>query len=390
MKVGSAPIVSIIAAAIALGCPARAAEEAMSADRISNTIILDESGVQNLRIETVEVEELDFETTVFAIGRIEEIPANRSVLSSRISGRAVKVTAFEGDRVEKGQVLVEVESRQPGNPPPTIPLRAAQSGLVIASHVRVGQPVEPDTEMLDVSDRSEMWAIAKIPEKEAATMELGTEARILVHAIGGEAIVAELTRFGIEADRKAGTVDGIFQISNPGEKLQPGMRAEFAIITGVRSEVMAVPRSAVQGDPAGRVVYVKDFDLPNTFVRAPVVLGEQNDEYVEVVNGLFPGDEVVTQGSYSLGFAGGGSISLKEALDAAHGHEHAEDGSELTEEKGATTEDPHAHDGHREMGGGRANTFLMVYAVLVTMFALGALQVIWSKRQASTEPSTDA
>jgi len=381
--------ISIAAAAvIPLSIAAQAAEEAMDSDRIANTIILDESGVQNLRIETVEVEERDFETTVFAIGRIEEIPANRSVLSSRISGRAVKVKVFEGDRVEVGQLLVEVESRQPGNPPPTIPLRAVQSGLVIASHVRVGQPIEPDAEMLDISDRSEMWAIAKIPEKEAATMEVGTQARIRVHAIGGEPIVAELTRFGIEADRKAGTVDGIFQIPNPGEKLQPGMRAEFAIITETREEVMAVPRTAVQGDPAGRVVYVKDFDLPNAFVRAPVVLGEQNDEFVEVVNGLFPGDEVVTQGSYSLGFAGGGSLSLKEALDAAHGHEHADDGSELTPEMVAAKEAERAAPSGS--GGGALNTYLMVYAGLMTLLAIGALQLLWGKRNVANAPATDA
>ena len=352
--------------ATALANPAISAEEAISPERAANTIILDESGVQNLRIEMVEVEEQDFETTVFAIGRIEEIPANRSVLSSRISGRAVKVNAFEGDRVEKGQVLVEVESRQPGDPP----------------------PVEPDAEMLDISDRSEMWAIAKIPEKEAATMEVGTRARILVHAIGGEPIVAELTRFGIEADRKAGTVDGIFQIPNPDEKLQPGMRAEFAIITAVRSEVMAVPRSAVQGDPAKRVVYVKDFDLPNAFVRAPVVLGEQNDEFVEVLSGLFPGDEVVTSGSYSLGFAGGGSISLKEALDAAHGHEHAEDGSELTAEQIAARDAEHSASA---AGGARQNhPILTIYAGLVSLLAIGALQLLWSRRNAGTAPTTDA
>ncbi|NJM37533.1 MAG: hypothetical protein HC845_06530 [Akkermansiaceae bacterium] len=64
-----------------------------------------------------------------------------------------------------------------------------------------------------------------------------------------------------------------------------------------------------------------------------------NDRFVEITNGLFPADEVVTKGAYSLSFAGGGSgISLKEALDAAHGHEHAEDGSELTPEKKAEME----------------------------------------------------
>jgi cobalt-zinc-cadmium efflux system membrane fusion protein len=57
---------------------------------------------------------------------------------------------------------------------------------------------------------------------------------------------------------------------------------------------------------------------------------------------VFPADEVVTRGAYSLSFAGGDSgISLKEALDAAHGHEHAADGSELTAEKEAEMEAKH-------------------------------------------------
>ena len=72
-----------------------AAEEA----REKNTIILDEIAVKNLRIQTQEAEERDFETTVFAIGRIEEIPSSRSVLSSRIAGRVTALNAFEGDTV---------------------------------------------------------------------------------------------------------------------------------------------------------------------------------------------------------------------------------------------------------------------------------------------------
>jgi len=125
-------------------------EEAIDPGRAANTIILDENGVKNLRIEIEPVEEQAFETTVFAIGRLEETPDSRSVLSSRISGRAVKVNAFLGDHVTKGDILVEVESRQPGSPPPVIPLKATQSGLVIESHVKVGQPVEPDAELLDI------------------------------------------------------------------------------------------------------------------------------------------------------------------------------------------------------------------------------------------------
>jgi hypothetical protein len=56
---------------------------------------------------------------------------------------------------------------------------------------------------------------------------------------------------------------------------------------------------------------------------------------VEITKGLFPADEVVTRGAYSLSFAGGGSVSLIEALDAAHGHKHAADGKEPTPEEEA-------------------------------------------------------
>ncbi len=330
-------------------------------DRQQNTVILDENGVKNLRLETVMVEERTFETTVFAIGRVEEIPGNQHAVSSRIPGRAVEVNAFIGDRVEKGQILAKVESRQPGNPPPTIELRAAREGLVIESHVLEGQPVEPGTELLDISDRSEMWVVAQIPEQLASGIVPGTKARITFPALGGEPVVAELQRFGVQANREAGAVEGVFVVPNEDGRLQPGMRAEFAIVVSSRPNVLAVPEESLQGDPAARVVYVKDFDLPNAFVKAPVVTGEKGGGWVEVKEGLFPGDEVVTRGSYSLGFVGKGSgMSLKDALDAAHGHEHAEDGSELKEgEKGADSEEDHDHD-HES---GTAPKWLIYYAV---------------------------
>ncbi|TAG08028.1 MAG: hypothetical protein EAZ42_12055, partial [Verrucomicrobia bacterium] len=103
----------------------------------SNTTILDETGVKNLRIETVEAEETTFEETVFALGRIAEIPERRGVLSSRISGRVIGLEAQEGDTVEKDQILVRVESRQPGNPPPVIELKSPIGGLVVESHIRL-------------------------------------------------------------------------------------------------------------------------------------------------------------------------------------------------------------------------------------------------------------
>ncbi|MGB6220071.1 efflux RND transporter periplasmic adaptor subunit [Haloferula sp.] len=356
-------------------------------DRQKNTVLLDEVGVKNLRLETVMVEERDFDSTVFAVGRVEEVPGNQHSVSSRIPGRAVEVNAFIGERVKKGQTLVKVESRQPGNPPPTIELKAVHDGLVIESHVLQGQPVEPDTELFDISDRTEMWVVAQIPEQLAAGIGPGTKARITFPALGGEPIVAELLRFGVNANREAGAVEGVFQVSNTDGKLQPGMRAEFSIIVSSRPNVLSIPEESLQGDPAARVVYVKDYDLPNAFVRAPVVVGKKGGGWVEVKEGLFPGDEVVTRGSYSLGFVGGGAgPSLKDALDAAHGHKHAEDGSELTEgAKGADAgqEDEHAHE-----GGGGAPKWLIYYSVGISIVVLLLAQMLWnSKRQSKVNPT---
>jgi hypothetical protein len=74
---------------------------------------------------------------------------------------------------------------------------------------------------------------------------------------------------------------------------------------------------------------------------------------------------VVGRGAYALGFVGTDSgVSLKEALDAAHGHEHNEDGSEIT-----------AADKRVEADGDvtprSAHPALLAYAVLVTLLAIG-------------------
>jgi hypothetical protein len=131
-------------------------------------------------------------------------------------------------------------------------------------------------------------------------------------------------------------------------------------------------------------VFVEDFELPNTFVKAPVVLGEQNDTHVEVISGLFPGDEVVTRGSYSLSFAGSGSgMSLKEALDAAHGHEHNEDGSELTAEQKAEKE---AAKRAASGGGGSVPLWAWLvagWAAIATIIMLILAQSLLNKKQAA-------
>jgi membrane fusion protein, heavy metal efflux system len=298
--------------------------------RPTDMIILDATGVQNLRIQTAPVEETDFEETIFALGTIEVYPGRRAVVSSRIAGRAREVLVKPDHAVEKDSVVVVVESRQIGDPPPSIALTAPISGMISTLSVVPGEPVSPEEILAEIVDLSEVYAVANVPQHLAGRLKSGQRARI--KAATGDSFQATLEHIGTLADAASGTLEAAFRVENPARLLRPGMRAEFSIVTDQRANVMSVPRSALQGDPSKRFVYVKDFELPNAFIKSPVVVGQMNDRVAEVISGLFPADEVVTQGAYSLGFVGGGSLSLKEALDAAHGHEHAADGSELTDE----------------------------------------------------------
>ena len=338
------------------------------ADRASSTVILDEAGVRNLGIETVEALEADFEDTLFALGRIEVIPARKAILSTRIPGRIIDIKAFEGDTVTQGQVLAVVESRQPGNPPPRVDLPAPLGGLILQAHANLGDPVSPDSHILEIVDLSEAYAIARIPEDQAGRLQPGkTEARIRIPSLPGKEFSGTMIRFGTSADRESGTLDALFHLKDLAGDVRPDMRAEFSIVTERRENVMAVPREAIQGDGANRFVFVKDFDLANAFVRAPVRIGARNDRYVEIKSGLFPGDDVVTVGAYPLVFAGGGGISLKEALDAAHGHEHNEDGTEMTSAQRAAD----AAEKAAASGSTKNTTPLTLFlAILSTLLAL--------------------
>ena len=97
---------------------------AVSPEKAAATVILDATGVKNLKIETVEAEETAFEETVFALGRIQVIPEKRAVVASRIPGRVMEIKTVLGTMVRAGADVVRMESRQPGDPPPSVWLKA--------------------------------------------------------------------------------------------------------------------------------------------------------------------------------------------------------------------------------------------------------------------------
>jgi len=358
-------------------------------------VILTEQGVKNLGLETVTVEEADFETTTFALGRTEAIPENRSVISSRILGRVIENRLRIGSAVKKGDQLLLVESRQPGNPPPTVWVTAPADGTVISVNTYLGAPVEPSERLAEIADLSTIYLIATLPQATVGKIPHGTQASIYfpirpekkytAHLLkyaacpDGSCALGQDTSFRMSENEDAdlNTAGLVFTIENPDNQLRRGMNAECTIVMQKREDVLSVPREAIQGGPSNRHVYVKHMTIPNAFDRVSVQTGLTSNERVEILEGLFPGDEVVTRGSYSLGFAGsGGGPSLKEAMDAAHGHEHNEDGSEKgQDEKSATgSAGDNGHDHAAHASGMREIFFMAATGILALLLVVTSLR----------------
>lgn len=348
-----------------------AAFAAEAPPRNETTVILDPIGAKNLGITTISAQETDFESTIPVLGEIEHTCESHAVLSSRIAGKIIDVLAHKSDFVKKGDILLRIESRQPGDPPPVIELKAPADGLVTESVGHLGAPVEPDNMLMEILDLTNVWVVARVPQHQAAILKAGLTAHIRIPALGTEEHASTFLQLGTSEESRSSTVDAIFELPNPEAKLRPGMRAEVSLIATKRENVLSVPREALQGDRSNRFVFIKDYELENAFVRVPVTVGEMSNDRVEITAGLFPGDDVVLKGAYSLSFAGKGSASLREALDAAHGHPHNEDGTEMSAEEIAASGGDHDHDhGHDHHNGSPLVMFLTIACSILLLLVL--------------------
>ncbi len=356
-----------------LAAAALHAAETAIPNRGQNTVTLNAIATRNLGLETVEAEEQDFEETAFVLGTIEVLPGKRAVVSTRIAGRAQSVIGKEDMQCEAGDELLWVESRQPGDPPPVIRVDAPIAGLIAKVNVAPGQPVEPGHALMEIYDLTTVEAKAAVPQHLTARIGKGMEAHIRVPGFPDRVWEATMAHIGADADAASSTVEAAFHVPNDDGVLRPGMRAEFTLVLSKRPGVMSIPREALQGDATNRFVYIRDYELKHAFVKTSVATGEMNDRSVEILEGLLPGDEIVTKGAYALGFAGKGSVSLKEALDAAHGHPHNEDGTEMTKEQQAAAAAGGAGHDHDDEAGG-ALLWKVFSGVLFVLLIISSVQ----------------
>lgn len=281
-----------------------------------------------LKIEAAELRTL--EKTVAVLGNVELDPSRVAAIASRISGRITRLAVKEGDRVAEGDFLLEVESRLVGDPPPKLQFKSPIAATVYEQPIFTGDSVEPNARLLTLVDLSELYIVGRLYEGQVAQVKKGQSVRIRAEAYPDDAFTGTVEGYTPRLDPETRTLGVRVRVANPDQKLLPNMRATLHIVTAQADSAITVPLSAVLGEAGNLFVFVQDDKDPHTFMRTPVVLGQRDDRYVEVIEGVLPGANVVTVGNYQLQYvapappkeAPTAANKAPAAKPAADGHAH--------------------------------------------------------------------
>lgn len=203
---------------------------------------------------------------------------------------------------------------QSGTVQKALTFHSPMNGIILEKMVNRGSYVEAGAVLFKIADLSVAWLIADIYEYELPLIQLGQTAEITLASLAGSTIRGKAVYIYPTLDARTRTARVRFEFSNADGRLKPEMFANVAIriALGVRT---AVNESAVIETGSRKVVLVSR--AAGYFEPRDIVTGVQADGYVEVVQGLQPGETVVTSANFLID----SESRLKEAVGAS-GHQH--------------------------------------------------------------------
>lgn len=238
-------------------------------------------------------------------GEIQLFPNAQADVSVRFSGQVTEIYINVGDQVRKGQRLAKVQSRQIGDPPPSIVVTALRDGIVDTRNINVGQAVEPNTVLFRISDRSQMLMLANVYEEDLGKITVGQTAEIKVLSYPNKVFTGKVTRIEPNLNAATRTVKIWIVLDNSQGLLKPNLFALADILLKENRTVLTLPNEAILEANHEFFVFVRKGE---NYQRVMVKTGANNDRYTEIVSGLAAGDEAVTQGNrqlYTLWLTGG-------------------------------------------------------------------------------------
>lgn len=141
-----------------------------------------------------------------------------------------------------------------------------------------------------------MWMLANVPEKNAPGLKVGQEVSATVAPLPGKTFQGKIVTIGATVDPSTRRVLVRSEIANPEGELKAGMFATFTISVAPPKAALAVPQDGIvrEGDGTMTVWVTRD---RRTFTKRIVKTGLTHAGFVEILDGLKPGELAATGGS---------------------------------------------------------------------------------------------
>lgn len=324
--------------------------------------------------------------TIKLSGRIVENEEANAVQVSYFSGRIEQLNvSFTGEAIRKGQLLATIYSpelyaaqqelltaaslkasqpalynavrnklklwklsesqinqiEETGKVKENFPVYATVSGTVSEKLVEQGDYIKQGQPLLKIANLNTVWANFDVYENQIDLFKKGQEIVVSTNAYANIEFKAKVDFIDPVLNSKTRTVKLRAILDNKADVFKPGMFVEGKIkgTTSNKEDVLSIPSSAVLWTGERSVVYVKVNPNEPVFEMKEVVLGKQLGDNYEVLEGLNSGNEIVTNGTFTVDAAaqlqGKKSMMNKEGGKVMTGHE----GHLGMEDESVTTED---------------------------------------------------
>lgn len=171
-------------------------------------------------------------------------------------------------------------------------------GVLMKKSVVVGARTIPGDELYRLADVSTVWVIADVSEVDVGLVGIGDPAQITLRSYPGEIFHGKVAFILPELKAETRTAQIRIELPNPDHKLLHRMYADVEIDTGQSSSVLAVPASAIIDSGNRQVAIIQVGE--GRFRPMEVRVGRRGAGYVEILDGLEEGQQVVTRANFLI------------------------------------------------------------------------------------------
>jgi len=228
----------------------------------------------------------------------EILARNQVTIFPTVGGRLVESRVNIGERVSSGSIVAMVDPSRPGEVYARSPVVSTVSGTVLSAPFSIGDTVTPQSGVFIVGDLSSLLVETFVPERFVSSVTRGMRAVLWFEAIPGERFEAEVTEINPVLDPVTRTLRIRLRFLNTDSRIRAGMFATISLVTNRKTDVPVIHRTSAINTYGSWIVFV--VDERNTARRREVTLGIDNEEFIEILEGLSVGEKVVSAGQNFL------------------------------------------------------------------------------------------